>query len=300
MQNSHLVPSPLSSVTTHRESSPGCELCRVEFVGLKWKTQIEGSVEPQRNGWLNELGLLDAKNSLFWSNIATRAAKVQGNTHGVGKTQNFSYFPSPPRSFSPRLSRELMWQQRWAELWAQESSLILKLWMFHWILLLGEWIIFWYLLRDWFSPKAEFLLPEIFGEMLKSKTQLCKDAHNYLYNKNHFHQGWEQQGPFIPDLDVLWIWVCLALFGLLELLFWFIFHTEKSKSSFIFRVFSGLVAGWDLLLCFGSFCKGWNVPFAGAAEKIHRVLTKPGRETENSISPDMKIFSTSAHLCIHS
>lgn len=103
-----------------------------------------------------------------------------------------------------------------------------------------------------------------------------------------------------PDLDARWIWVSLALFSFFELGFGFFFHTEKSKSSFIFWVFSGLMAGWDLLLCFGSSCKGWNVPFAVAAEKIHRVLTKLGRETENNIFPDMKIFSTSAHLCIRS
>lgn len=37
MQNSHLVPSPLSSVTTHRESSPGCELVQDGICWVKIK-----------------------------------------------------------------------------------------------------------------------------------------------------------------------------------------------------------------------------------------------------------------------
>lgn len=147
--------------------------------------------------------------------------------------------------------------------------------------------IFQYLLWDWFSQKADFFFfcfrsPEIFTDILKSMAEFWKVAHIEQYNKNHYHQGWEQQGPFIPDLcefGFAWLYlVCLS-----QDFFFFFLIQKKSKKLIHFLSIQGvLVAGWDLLLFLPRW-KGWNVPFAGAAEKIHRGLTKPGRETENNI-----------------
>lgn len=111
--------------------------------------------------------------------------------------------------------------------------------------------------------------------------------------KNFSTKGGNSRDPssLNPDLAALWIWVWLTLFGLFELgwdflgLFCFFFSYRKIQKLIHFlsiQRFNGRMGFIAVLWLFQPHCKGWNVPFAVAAEKIHRVLTKLGRETENN------------------
>lgn len=125
MQNSHLVPSPLSSVTTHRESSPGCQLVQDGICWVKIKKfRLRALWNLREMGGWTSWGFLMPKILCFDQILPPEQQKWKG-THMEGvKHKTF-----PISSVHLRLSRELMWQQRWAELWGQESSLslILKL-----------------------------------------------------------------------------------------------------------------------------------------------------------------------------